>query len=383
MTERGSHRRLLGRVGGGLVITAVGGAVFWVLWRPCLPFLMAFLFSAVLHRPHRWLLCRLLSGRGRTAKKEANRQTDIPRVWNVSAAVLLVLVCAGIGGGLLFGIGYLLWDAVGRVFSWLADNAAVIIGAIGAISGGIAAFLSALPITGAFTGDAGGTTALAGTLSGMISDLLGGVLGSVSAKASSAVTSFAAALPKSLLFIGVFLLASVYMTAEYEALSKRLLKCIPSSVRQKWDKISHGVGHAARGVLLSYEKMACLTFGMLFAGLLLLGVNGALGIALAGAALDALPFIGVGAVLLPWALFSFVCGRIGRGVGLTVLYLVITVTRQVIEPRIIGRSIGLHPLAALFALYAGGVLFGAVGMLAVPFCLSVLWFGYRAVKHDT
>ena len=111
------------------------------------------------------------------------------------------------------------------------------------------------------------------------------------------------------------------------------------------------------------------------------GVRGALTVSLIGALIDLLPLIGVGVLLLPWALFAFFCGRRGLGVGLVVLYLVLTVTRRVIEPRLIGRSMGLHPLAARFALYAGGVLFGPLGMIGVPLAASAVLWGYRAVKH--
>ena len=381
MTAVGGYRRLLRRVGGGIVLAAVGGVLVWILWRPCLPFLLAYLLASLLQRPHRWLSCRLRTRRNRR-ERDKTRRPDIPRIGSVSAAVVLVLVCAVIGGGLLLGIGHLLRDVVGWLFMWLADNAAAIIGAIGTVSGAVASFLSALPIAGAFAADQGGEGALAGTLSAMISDLLGGVLGTVSAKASGAVTAIAVSLPKLFLFFAVFVLASVYMTAEYEAVTAFLGRAVPPSFARKWERIRHGIGHAARSVVGAYFKMACLTFVLLFFGLLFLGVGGAGGIALLGAGLDALPYIGVGAVLLPWALVSFFCGRVGRGVGLVILYLVITVTRQVAEPRIIGRSIGLHPLAALFALYAGGVLFGAVGVILAPLCLSVVLCGYRAVKHE-
>lgn len=378
MTDPGGYRRWLRRLGTGILLTAVGGAAVWLLWRPCLPFVLAYLLAFLLHRPHRWLLCRM---QAHVHKKRSG--AAVTRFGRGVTAVLLVLVCVAGGGGLLFWLGRLLWDAMAGLFVWLADNTAAVVGVIGTVSAWIASFLArvtaVLPIGDIGTAGAG---ALTQTVSAMISDLLGGVLGTVSAKASGAVTAFAMSLPRILLFAAVFVLASVYMTAEYDAISAFLHRALPPSVRRKWDTFRHGIGRAARAVIGAYCKMACLTFVLLLIGLLVLGVDGAPGIALIGAALDALPLIGVGAVLLPWALVSFFCGRIGRGVGLVVLYLVITVTRQALEPRIIGRSIGLHPLAALFALYAGGVLFGAVGMIAAPLCLSVSLCGYRAVKHE-
>jgi predicted PurR-regulated permease PerM len=84
------------------------------------------------------------------------------------------------------------------------------------------------------------------------------------------------------------------------------------------------------------------------------------------AALDLLPVIGVGFVLLPWGLWSFFAGHTPFGVGLFVLFAFHTVLRQIIEPRIVGQSLGVHPLLTLFFIYVGYSVFGVIGLLLVP-----------------
>ena len=74
----------------------------------------------------------------------------------------------------------------------------------------------------------------------------------------------------------------------------------------------------------------------------------------------------MGTVLLPWAVFSLVTGSTVLGIGLLVLYAIITIVRQVIEPHIVGKSLGLHPILMLVALYAGLKIFGIIGFFAGP-----------------
>ena len=83
-------------------------------------------------------------------------------------------------------------------------------------------------------------------------------------------------------------------------------------------------------------------------------------------AMDMLPVLGVGTVLVPWALVAFFQRNFYLGFGLTVLYLVMLILRQIAEPKLLGKSLGLHPLLTLFAGYAGFRLFGFFGMLAGP-----------------
>ncbi|MBQ6692414.1 MAG: sporulation integral membrane protein YtvI, partial [Clostridia bacterium] len=117
--------------------------------------------------------------------------------------------------------------------------------------------------------------------------------------------------------------------------------------------------------------MLCLGTVILI-GLLILHVNYAFLIALAIALLDALPLFGSAAVLLPWSVYCLFTGAVGRGIGLAVIYLCAVVTRQLIEPRIVGQQIGIHPLLTLTAMYAGFVVAGVLGLILGPMLMLLL-----------
>ena len=106
-----------------------------------------------------------------------------------------------------------------------------------------------------------------------------------------------------------------------------------------------------------------LTFFELTIGLHILGIENALVIAFLIAIFDVLPVLGTGGIMLPWILISFLNNQVKTGVGLLILYLVITVIRNIIEPKIVGKQIGLHPLLMLMCMYLGARLFGFLGML--------------------
>ena len=115
-----------------------------------------------------------------------------------------------------------------------------------------------------------------------------------------------------------------------------------------------------------------MTFIEIYIGLLLLRIPYPLLISLAVATVDILPVFGAGAVLIPWIGISFSLGSVRVGIGLLILYGVITVVRQIAEPYIVGQRIGIHPFISLTAMFTGFMLFGALGGLLMPFLLAMI-----------
>ena len=116
-----------------------------------------------------------------------------------------------------------------------------------------------------------------------------------------------------------------------------------------------------------------ITFSELFSALLVMGYRYAFLIALGTAVIDILPVLGTGTVLIPWAVITLLAGDTVRGVALLCVYAGMTVVRQVLEPRIVGKYIGLPPLAALACMYLGLRLFGVPGLVLFPVVGMVIW----------
>ena len=133
--------------------------------------------------------------------------------------------------------------------------------------------------------------------------------------------------------------------------------------------------------LRSYLLLLFITFIEMLIGLFLLRAPYPLVMAIVIALLDLLPVIGVGFVLIPWSVWSFVIGRTPFGVGLLVLFAFHTILRQVIEPKIVGKNLGMHPLLTLIFIYVGYSVFGFVGIILVP--VFTVLINITLGKNDT
>ncbi len=127
------------------------------------------------------------------------------------------------------------------------------------------------------------------------------------------------------------------------------------------------------GYFLAQFKIMFVVAAILLAGFFILGIKYSFLLALLVAILDFLPLFGTGTVLIPWAVVKLLVGEYPMAVGLILLYVLTQVVRQVIQPKIVGDSMGLPPLMTLFFLYLGFKLHGISGMiLAVPIGILVI-----------
>lgn len=124
--------------------------------------------------------------------------------------------------------------------------------------------------------------------------------------------------------------------------------------------------------IASYGLIFLITFLELWIGLSIIKIPYAMTIAIIIAVLDILPVLGTGSVLIPWGILAGLNGNFGMAVGIIVLYLVITVIRNIIEPKLVGKQVGLHPVLTLAGMLLGLKFAGFIGMLGVPFLLAFI-----------
>ena len=122
----------------------------------------------------------------------------------------------------------------------------------------------------------------------------------------------------------------------------------------------------------AYFTLMTLTFIELSLALLILNIDYAVTLALIISVIDLMPVLGVGTALIPWAVVELIIGNYALGIGLLISYVIILIVRQIVEPRIVGKHIGLHPLITLISMYAGLKIFGAVGLFLLPMLVMFL-----------
>ncbi len=179
-------------------------------------------------------------------------------------------------------------------------------------------------------------------------------------------------LPGWLLLVFLSIMSAYFLCRDREVLSRFLLELTPREWRSRARGMKVELLRALMGFIRAQLLLVGLTFVLSTTGLFLIGarqpwlLGGLLGL------LDFLPLIGPGAILLPWAGVSLVRGHWLQGLGLAGLFFVLAGLREMAEARLVGRNLGLHPLAALAAIYVGMRLFGLGGVLFGPLLLVIL-----------
>ena len=188
-------------------------------------------------------------------------------------------------------------------------------------------------------------------------------------------------LPNGAFAFGTGLISSFMISAKLPKIRHGLTARFPAEKVQPYLESLKSLKNALLGWLKAQVKLSGVTFGLLTAGLLLMGIPYGLLWAFLVALLDAFPILGTGAVLVPWSLISFLQGNNLQAFGLLGLYATVTVTRTVLEPKLVGAQLGLDPLVTLVCFYAGFRLWGILGMILAPM-LAVTAVQLTSLKHE-
>lgn len=203
-------------------------------------------------------------------------------------------------------------------------------------------------------------------LAGKISDAVGELISSSLTGLGEGITSIVAGVPRLLFFLLVTLISLVYFSLDYDRIVAFASSVLPDKVISMLRKAKISLITVMKKYVLSYLLILLITYFTVLVGLWLLRVDHAAVISLLVALVDLMPVIGVGTVLIPWGIFALATGNKFLGIGLILLFVVNTVVRQLTEPRIVGKSLNLHPLITLMTIYIGYALFGFIGLFILP-----------------
>lgn len=178
-------------------------------------------------------------------------------------------------------------------------------------------------------------------------------------------------LPNAATVLVFSLLATFFISKDWYKLGNGLRKILPQKARTSGKTVFSDLKKALFGFIKAQATLISITTVIVLIGLLILRVEYAITIALIIGLVDILPYLGTGLVFVPWIVYSIVSGNISFAIGLGILYLVVLVQRQIMEPKILSSSIGLDPLATLIALFVGFKLIGFLGLIAGPVILVI------------
>ena len=198
------------------------------------------------------------------------------------------------------------------------------------------------------------------------------IVSNLSLTSMEAISNVASSLPMLFIKLLLMVISTFFIAMDYERLTGFCMRQLNGWARDIFLQVQKYVVGTLFVCIRSYALIMSITFMELFLGLSLFGVKYALLIALCIAVFDILPVLGTGGIMIPWAVITAILGDYPMALKLFGLYIFITIVRNIIEPKIVGSQIGLHPVVTLVSMFAGVQLFGVVGLFGFPIGLSLL-----------
>ena len=310
-----------------------------------LPFVVAFLIAALLNRPIMFLAEKL------------NGKRVVPAIL---MTLLFYVAAAALFSLLGLRVFMYVWETV-RALPQLYRN--TLEPALETMFSSLEVYLDEL--------DPAVVTALMDNMNSALGSL-GSFVTNASVRIISYISGIAAAVPGSFLNVIITIIVTFFLAIDYPKVTGFILRQLPEKADFYIGEVRDYVGGTLLKCLASYALILCITFLEISVGLTVLRVPNAILIALCIAVFDILPVLGTGGIMIPWGIISLIMGKWVLGLGLLALYLIITVIRNIIEPKIVGHQVGLHPVVTLLSMLAGLQLFGIVGLFGFPITLSLL-----------
>lgn len=320
-------------------LMAVGA---WVFLRYLLPVLVPFLLAALLALAAEPLVSVL------------HRRLRFPRTAAAAAGVTVALAMAVL---LTVSLCALLIRQMGTLAGVLPDLEDTALNGLGALENWMLGMAQRAPD--------GIRSVLSHSVSNMFSNG-SALLDRVIEKLLSMASAVLKGLPDSALGFGTWVLASFMISARLPKIKAWLSSIIPAAWKESYMPQLRAVKTSFGGWLLAQLKLVGVTFAVLTAGFFLLHIAHPLLWAAVTCVVDILPILGTGTVLIPWSIVCFLQGETARAFGLLGIYGAVTLLRSVLEPRLVGKQLGLDPLTTLLAIYAGYRFWGLLGMIFAP-----------------
>lgn len=333
----------------GYGIFVIFGVIFLafaarLLWQPLSPFVLAWLVSLPTRR-----LAKRISSRGKISFCAAA---------TVCLLIEIAVTCALVGVGL-----YLLSKEVISLYGRLLSEPEY----ISELLCGVRNKLSSIG------GEGGedlaqrlGLSDVLPELESIISNAIFDAISSLGGLFTRSAVGVASALPSLFIFFVAFFTSCFYLCRDKGEISEFFMSLLPPRLREGVPSLRESAAGVIGKYLTASLTLCGITFFIVVVGLLCINCRYALLISLVIALIDFLPLLGAPVILLPWSIVCFVISDVKRGVALLIICIVVYVVRQIAEPRLIGKQMGLHPLAALSSVYIGAKTWGVAGLFLAP-----------------
>lgn len=326
-----------------LISSILATAVFVYLGIRAIVFLMPFVIG--------WIISAIAAPLVNWLEKRFNI------VKKLGSALIVILVIGLIVTGIYFAVSRIVIE-IGDLIKNIPEMYAQLESGLRQIGGTLSGLFEKLP-----EGIQNGWNSFMANLDESMTD----VIAKISDPAVAAAGNFAKRLPFYLISVIVAILSAYFFTIQREEVLKWMKKIAPESVEKRMTLVMDNLRYALGGYFKAQFKIMGVVFLILLVGLAVLGVRYFVLVAFLISFLDFLPFFGTGTAMIPWGVYKFLMGDYKTAIILIVLYATTQIVRQLLQPKLVGDSVGMNPLVTLLLLYVGYRLGSVLGMiLAVP-----------------
>ena len=205
-----------------------------------------------------------------------------------------------------------------------------------------------------------------------ISKYIINIINSISLSAVNLIASIATKIPSFLVKFIFAIIASFLCTLDYYKVTGFIMRQFPERVQEIIINVKQNIFGTIVKFLKAYSILMFVTFIQLSIGLTIFNIPNAITLAVIFSMLDVLPAIGVGGLLIPWSIIEFIKGNYDLAIGLLVIYGIISIVRSILEPKVIGKQIGLNPLITLTSMFLGAEILGFFGIFIFPIIATIV-----------
>ena len=209
-------------------------------------------------------------------------------------------------------------------------------------------------------------------LQDQLMQMLGELVSRISMGSMELISGFASSLPMLFLKLLLMVISTFFIAMDFDRLTDFCMRQLDAKGTELFQQVKQYIVGTLFVCIRSYALIMSITFGELLIGFTILDIDPALILALCIAIFDILPVLGTGGIMIPWAVITALLGDYTMALKLFILYIVITIIRNIIEPKIVGSQLGLHPVVTLASMFAGVHPAGVVGLFGFPIGLSLL-----------
>lgn len=203
-------------------------------------------------------------------------------------------------------------------------------------------------------------------------DILTNIFSSLGTWLSDFAKSIISAIPKFIISMVVSFVSACFFSFYYDDFIIFIKRQLSEETINFITNIKKVVNYSIFNLFKGYSILFLITFLEMFFGLLIIGVDNKFAIALIIAFVDLLPVFGAGTILIPWAIYELLSKDYYIGIGVLIIYVISFIARYILEPKIIGKNVGINPLVSLFSIFLGFRLFGFIGIIFFPLLISIL-----------